>query len=94
VIYKHALRNALIPLITGMGGFLGVFFAGSMIIEQLFSLDGIGLLGFNSAISRDYNVLMALIFISSLVDLLGRLCSDILYVTIDPRISFDSRSDG
>ncbi len=89
VIFRHALRNALIPIVTGMGGFLGIFMAGSMIIEQLFSLDGIGLLGFTAALARDYNVLMALIFISSLVALVGRLLSDLLYVVVDPRIDFD-----
>jgi microcin C transport system permease protein len=89
IIFKHALRNALIPLVTGLGSFLGLFLAGSMIIESLFSLDGIGLLGFKSALSRDYNVLMALIFISTLVSLLGRLISDLLYVVVDPRIDFD-----
>ncbi len=94
VVYKHALRNALIPIVTGMGGFLGVFLAGSIIIEQIFSLDGIGLLGYNSALSRDYNVLMALIFLSCLVELFGRLVSDLLYVVIDPRIHFDERNDG
>jgi len=89
VLYKHALRNALIPLVTGMGGFLSVFLAGSLLIEQLFSLDGIGLLGYSSAMSRDYNVLMALIFISSVVTLIGRLISDLLYVVVDPRIDFN-----
>ena len=89
VVLKHALRNALIPLVTGIGGFLGLFLAGSMIIESLFSLDGIGLLGYKSALSRDYNVLMALIFISSLVSLLGRLISDLLYLVVDPRIDFN-----
>ncbi|OFZ12171.1 MAG: peptide ABC transporter permease [Bdellovibrionales bacterium RBG_16_40_8] len=89
VVLKHALRNALIPLVTGIGGFLGIFLGGSMIIETLFSLDGIGLLGYKSALSRDYNVLMALIFISSLVSLLGRLISDLLYLVVDPRIDFN-----
>jgi microcin C transport system permease protein len=89
VIYKHALRNALIPLVTGIGGFLGVFLAGSLLIEQLFSLDGIGLLGFSAAMARDYNVLMALIFISSVVTLIGRLISDLLYLVVDPRIDFN-----
>ena len=88
VIYKHALRNALIPIVTGMGSFLGLFFAGSIIIERLFGLDGMGLLGFNAALQRDYNVLMALIFFTSLISLLGRLLSDILYVVVDPRIDF------
>jgi microcin C transport system permease protein len=63
VYMKHALRNALIPVVTGMGGILSVFFAGSVIIEQLFQIDGMGLLGYNAALSRDYNVMMGLIFI-------------------------------
>lgn len=88
VIFKHALRNALIPVVTGMAGFFGVFLAGSLIVEQIFNLDGIGLLGYNSLLSRDYNVIMALSFISSLVLLFGRIFSDILYVLVDPRIDF------
>jgi microcin C transport system permease protein len=88
VMYKHVLRNALIPIVTGIGSFLGVFLAGSLIIETLFNLDGIGLLGYKSTLARDYNVIMALIFISSLVSLLGRLISDFLYVIVDPRIDF------
>ncbi|MEK6556511.1 MAG: ABC transporter permease subunit [Bdellovibrionota bacterium] len=88
VMYKHVLRNALIPVVTGVGSFLGVFLAGSLIIETLFNLDGIGLLGYKSTLARDYNVIMALIFISSLVSLLGRLISDLLYVVVDPRIDF------
>ncbi|GAI34739.1 unnamed protein product, partial [marine sediment metagenome] len=62
VYFKHALRNALIPIATGIGGFLGIFLAGSFIIEKIFQLDGIGLLGFNSVLSRDYNVIMGLLF--------------------------------
>lgn len=89
VIFKHALRNALIPVVTGMAGFFGVFLAGSLIVEQIFNLDGIGLLGYSSLLSRDYNVIMALIFISSLVLLFGRIFSDILYVAVDPRIDFE-----
>ncbi|MDH3604967.1 MAG: ABC transporter permease subunit [Candidatus Tectomicrobia bacterium] len=88
VYMKHALRNALIPVVTGMGGVLSVFFAGSVIIEQLFQIDGMGLLGYNAALSRDYNVLMGLIFISSVLFLLGRLLVDFLYVIVDPRIDF------
>lgn len=88
VIYKHALRNALIPIATGLSSFLAVFFAGSIIIEQIFNLDGMGLLGYKAALSRDYNVLMALIFFQALISLVGRLLSDITYVLIDPRIDF------
>lgn len=89
VVYKHALRNALIPVVTGLGSFFGVFLAGSLIIEKIFTLDGIGLLGFKSTLARDYNVIMALIFISSVVSLIGRLVSDLLYVAVDPRIDFE-----
>ena len=88
VIYKHALRNALIPILTGLGGFLTIFFAGSIIIEQMFSLDGMGLLSYKSILSRDYNVIMALIFIQSLLAMVGRLISDFTYVLVDPRIDF------
>lgn len=88
VIYKHALRNALIPILTGLGSFLTVFFAGSIIIEQMFSLDGMGLLSYKSILSRDYNVIMALIFIQSVLAMLGRLISDLTYVAVDPRIDF------
>ena len=88
VIYKHAVRNALIPILTGLGSFLTVFFAGSIIIEQVFNLDGMGLLSYKSILTRDYNVLMALIFIESLLSMAGRLLSDITYVLVDPRIDF------
>ena len=88
VIYKHALRNALIPILTGLGSFLTVFFAGSIIIEQVFNLDGMGLLSYKSILSRDYNVLMALIFIESVMSMAGRLLSDLTYVMVDPRIDF------
>ena len=88
IYYKHALRNALIPVATGVGSFLGIFLEGSLIIETVFNLDGIGLLGYKSVLSRDYNVMMAMIFISSLVMLLGRLISDLTYILVDPRIDF------
>ena len=88
VYFKHALRNALIPIATGLSGFLGVFFAGSLIIEQIFQLDGMGLLSYNSLLARDYNVIMAMIFIQAIIMLIGRLISDLTYVLIDPRIDF------
>lgn len=88
VIYKHALRNALIPVATGLGSFFGVFLAGSLIIETMFNLDGIGLLGYQSVLSRDYNVIMGLTFLSSVLLMFGRIFSDIIYVLIDPRIDF------
>lgn len=88
IIYRHALRNALIPILTGLGSFLTVFFAGSIIIEQVFNIDGMGLLGYKSLLSRDYNVIMALIFLQSVLSMIGRLISDITYVMVDPRIDF------
>jgi len=88
VYYKHALRNALIPVATGLGGFLRVFLAGSLIIERIFNLDGIGLLSYNSILSRDYNVIMGITFISALLLLAGNIISDIIYVMVDPRIDF------
>jgi microcin C transport system permease protein len=89
VVYlKHALRNALIPIVTGIGGFLSVFFAGSLLLESIFQLDGIGLLSYKSILQRDYNVIMGLIFIQSVLMLLGNLLSDLAYVAVDPRIDF------
>lgn len=89
VYLKHALRNALIPIVTGIGGFLSVFFAGSLLLESIFQLDGMGLLGYKSILQRDYNVIMGLIFIQSVLLLLGNLISDIAYVAVDPRIDFE-----
>lgn len=88
VIYKHALRNALVPIATGIGTIFGIFLAGSLIIEKIFNIPGIGLLGFDSLVARDYNVIMALIFIQSLIFIVGRIVSDFAYILIDPRIDF------
>ncbi len=88
VIYKHALRNALVPLATGIGSIFGIFLSGALIIEKIFNIDGVGLLTFNAALSRDYNVLMAIIFIQSLIFIAGRIVSDLAYILIDPRIDF------
>ena len=88
VYYKHALRNALIPVATCLGGYLRVFLAGSLIIETIFSLDGIGYLGYSSILARDYNVIMGLTFISAMLLLMGNILSDIIYVMVDPRIDF------
>jgi microcin C transport system permease protein len=89
VIYRHALRNALIPILTGLGSFLAMFFAGSILVEQVFNLDGIGLLSYKSILQRDYNVIMALIFIEAVLSMIGRLISDVTYVAVDPRIDFN-----
>ena len=88
IYFKHALRNAFIPIATGLGGFLAIFFAGSILIEQIFQLDGIGLLTWTSLRARDYNVIMALTFVESLAMLFGNLLSDLIYVWVDPRIDY------
>jgi microcin C transport system permease protein len=88
VYMKHAFRNALIPIVTGLGGFLSVFFAGSLLLETIFQLDGIGLLSYKSILSRDYNVIMGLVFIQSALYLIGNVISDFAYVLVDPRIDF------
>jgi microcin C transport system permease protein len=88
VVYKHALRNALIPIVTSLGSFLGVFLAGSIIIEEIFNIYGMGQLSYTALLQRDYNISMGIIFLSSLFLLLGRLISDLLYIAVDPRIDF------
>ena len=88
VYLKHALRNALIPIVTGIGGFISVFFVGSLLLESIFQLDGMGLLSYKSILQRDYNVIMGLIFIQSVLMLVGNLISDLAYIAVDPRIDF------
>lgn len=90
VLYKHVLKNALIPLITGFPiGFLAMFFTGSLLIEQIFSLDGLGLLSYQAVIQRDYPIVLGSLFIFSILTLIGQLLTDISYVLIDKRITFD-----
>ncbi len=86
VIFVHAVRNSLIPIITGLSGILGIFLAGSFLIERVFNIDGLGLLGFNSVVNRDYTVVMGFLVISVFVLLFGNLFRDILYAIADPRI--------
>lgn len=91
VAVKHALRNALIPLLTLMGTLLPALLGGSVIIEQIFSIPGMGRLGFESVLARDYPVIMAIAAISAVLTLVSILISDILYAVVDPRISFEKR---
>ncbi len=92
VLYGHVFRNAMLIVIAGFpGAFISAFFTGSLLIEAIFSLDGLGLLGFNSIINRDYPVVFATLFIFSLMGLLVSLISDLIYTWIDPRIDFDRR---
>ena len=89
VLYRHVFRNALIPLITGFPtAFVGAFFAGSLLIETLFSLDGLGLLSYQSLVQRDYPVVMGTLYLLTLIGLIVKLVSDMLYVVVDPRVQF------
>jgi len=92
VLYGHVFRNAMLIVIAGFpGAFIAAFFSGSLLIETIFSLDGLGLLGYRSIIERDYPVVFATLFIFSLLGLFVSLMSDMLYTWIDPRIDFESR---
>lgn len=92
VLYGHVFRNAMLILIAGFpGAFLSAFFTGSILIETIFSLDGLGLLSFESIINRDYPVVFATLYIFSLMGLLVSLMSDLTYTWIDPRIDFETR---
>jgi microcin C transport system permease protein len=89
VLVKHVLRNALIPIVTGFpAAFIGAFFTGALLIETLFSLDGLGLLSFDSVVKRDYPVVMGTLYVFSLIGLLAKLLNDIMYVWVDPRVQF------
>jgi microcin C transport system permease protein len=90
VLFKHVLKNSLIPLVTGFpSAFLGMFFTGSLLLEQIFTLDGIGLLSYQAVIQRDYPIVLGTLFVFSLMALVGQLLTDLSYVLIDRRISFD-----
>ena len=92
VLYGHVFRNAMLIVIAGFPGlFLGVFFSGSLIIETIFSLDGLGRLGFEAALQRDYPIIFATLFFFGLVGLVVGILSDLMYVFVDPRIDFESR---
>jgi microcin C transport system permease protein len=92
VLYGHVFRNAMLLVIAGFpGAFLGAFFSGSLLIEQVFSLDGLGLLTFKSVEKRDYAVILANLYIMTLFGLFVALLSDLIYTLIDPRIDFESR---
>jgi microcin C transport system permease protein len=90
VLWKHVFRNALIPILTGFpAAFIGAFFTGSLLIETLFSLDGLGLLSYESIIRRDYPVVLGSLFVFTLIGLFTKLISDLSYVWVDPRVKFD-----
>jgi microcin C transport system permease protein len=92
VLYGHVFRNAMLIVIAGFPAvFIGVFFGGSLIIETIFSLDGLGRLGFEAAVARDYPVIFGTLFVFGLMGLFVGILSDLMYVFIDPRIDFESR---
>ncbi|EJW11195.1 Oligopeptide transport system permease protein OppB [Rhodovulum sp. PH10] len=92
VLYGHVFRNAMLLIIAGFpGAFVSAFFSGSLLIETIFSLDGLGLLGFESVLNRDYPVVFATLYIFSLVGLIVNLLSDLTYTWVDPRIDFETR---
>jgi microcin C transport system permease protein len=85
------LRNAMIPIVTGFpAAFVAAFFTGALLIETLFSLDGLGLLSYEAVIKRDYPVVMGTLFFFSVLGLLAKLVNDVLYVFVDPRVQFEA----
>ena len=92
ILYGHVFRNAMLIIIAGFpAAFISMFFTGSLLIEIVFSLDGLGLLGFESTLQRDYPVMFGTLYIFTLLGLITKLVSDILYTVIDPRIDFEAR---
>ncbi|SLN60435.1 Inner membrane ABC transporter permease protein YejB [Roseovarius litorisediminis] len=92
VLYGHVFRNAMLIVIAGFPAvFIGVFFGGSVLIETIFSLDGLGRLGFEAAVGRDYPVMFGTLFLFGLIGLLVGILSDLMYVLVDPRIDFEKR---
>jgi len=91
VLWKHVFRNAMMPLMTGFpAAFVGAFFSGALLIETLFSLDGLGLLSYESVVRRDYPVVLGTLFFFTLIALVVKLVNDLLYVVVDPRVQFAS----
>jgi len=92
VLYGHVFRNAMLIVIAGFpAAFIGVLFTGSLLIEVIFSLDGLGLLGFEAALNRDYPVVLGTLYVFTLIGLVMGLIGDLMYVAVDPRIDFESR---
>ena len=92
VLYGHVFRNAMLIVIAGFpGAFISILFTGSLFIEIIFSLDGLGLLGFEAALNRDYPVMFGSLYFFSLLGLLMSLVGDLMYMVIDPRIDFENR---
>jgi microcin C transport system permease protein len=88
VVFVHALRNSLIPIVTGLGHAISLVLAGSFLIERVFNIDGMGYLGYTAILQRDYPVALGILVISSLLMLIGNILSDVIYAFVDPRIRF------
>ena len=94
MLYGHVFRNAMLIVIAGFpSAFVSVLFTGSLFIEIIFSLDGLGLLGFEATIQRDYPVMFGTLFFFTVLGLLLNLIGDIMYVAVDPRIYFEAREN-
>jgi len=93
VLYGHVFRNAMLIVIAGFpAAFVGILFTGALLVEVIFSLDGLGLLGFESALNRDYPVMFATLYVYTLLGLVMKLVSDLTYTLVDPRIDFEGRA--
>ena len=92
VVYKHALRNSLIPIITLLAGLLPALISGSIVVELIFSIPGMGLLSFQALLARDYPVIMGVLTLGAILTMLGVLVADLLYSVVDPRIAFSKKN--
>ena len=93
-VFGHAFRNSLIPIATSFGGNVSLILSGSFLIEKIFNIDGIGLLGFESLVERDYPVVMGILVIASLLMMIGNILSDVCVALVDPRVKFGSGASG
>lgn len=92
MLYGHVFRNAMLIIIAGLpSALIGIFFTGSLLIEVIFSLDGLGLLGFEAVMQRDYPIIFGTLYLYTLIGLVLKLVSDLTYVWVDPRIDFATR---
>jgi microcin C transport system permease protein len=93
VLYRHVFRNAMLVVIAGFpAAFIGTLFTGALLIEIIFSLDGLGLLGYEAALNRDYPLMFGTLYIFTLLGLVMKIVSDLTYVLVDPRIDFEARA--
>jgi microcin C transport system permease protein len=88
-VFGHALRNSLIPIATSFGHNISIILTGSFLIEKVFNIDGMGLLGYESVLERDYPVVLGVLVIASLLFLIGNILSDVCVAAVDPRVQFD-----